>query len=124
MKCKYLVVPVLLAMTPLVSQAARFTPPDLTGFTLDGERDADGDGDGIKESHIRQYHNAHGDSAFSLTTDGRLWAWSLETRDDKSGPKNYVIRDSDCDGIFDEVYGLDEKFHVPPCAMPAAPAPK
>ena len=124
MNYKSLVVPVLLAMTPLVSVAEQFTPPDLTGFTLDSERDADGDGDGIKESHVRQYHNAHGDSAFSLTTNGRLWAWSLETRGDTSGLRNYVIRDSNCDGIFDEVYGLDEKFHVPPCAMQTATAPK
>jgi hypothetical protein len=26
-----------------------------------------------------------------------------------------VIRDSNCDGSFDEVYGLDDEFHVPDC---------
>jgi hypothetical protein len=26
-----------------------------------------------------------------------------------------VIRDSNCDGTFDERYGLDEQFHVPDC---------
>ena len=45
-----------------------------------------------------------------------MWAWSLETKGDSiNGPKNYVIRDSDCDGVFDEVYGLDDKFTVPDC---------
>jgi hypothetical protein len=50
-----------------------------------------------------------------MTSNGRLWAWSLDTRDDESGVHNYVIRDSNCDGVFDEVYGLDAEFHVPEC---------
>ena len=98
-----------------VSQAAQFTPPELEGFNLHDERDADGDGDGKNETRIRQYLNANGDSIASFTSKERLWAWSLDTRDDESGPRNYVIRDSDCDGIFDEVYGLDDEFHVPDC---------
>ena len=90
--------------------------PDLGGFNIHDERDADGDGDGVKETHIKHYLNQSGDSLVSMTTNGRLWAWSLDTRDQESGTKNYVIRDSDCDGIFDEVYGLDDEFHVPDCA--------
>lgn len=91
--------------------------PDLTGFLLFAEEDADGDGDGTKETQIRRYRNSAGDSIFSMTTKGRLWAWSLE-----SGPAggtdpshNYVIRDSDCDGVFDELYGLSDQFQVPDC---------
>ena len=95
--------------------AGQFTPPDLAGFTLHDEREADGDGDGVNETHVRQYVSTSGDSLFSLTTGGRLWAWSLDTLDDESGPKNYVIRDSDCDGVFDEVYSLDAEFHIPDC---------
>jgi len=98
-----------------VARAAQFTPPDLEGFNLHDERDADGDGDGKNETTIRQYLNANGDSLASFTSNGRLWAWSLDTRDDEAGPKNYVIRDSVCDGTFDEVYGLDDEFHVPDC---------
>jgi hypothetical protein len=48
---------------------------------------------------------AAGDSVFSMTTKGGLWAWSLA-----SGPaggtdpsRNYMIRHSDCDGAFDEL---------------------
>ena len=93
-----------------------FTAPGLDGFNLHDERDADGDGDGVNETHIKHYLNLSGDSIVSMTTNGRLWAWSLNTRDLDSGTKNYVIRDSDCDGIFDEVYGLDDEFHVPDCA--------
>jgi hypothetical protein len=100
--------------TPLL-QAAQFTPPELAGFNLHAERDADGDGDGVNETHIRQYFNSSGDSVVSFTTQARLWAWSLDTREDESALKNYVIRDSDCDGVFDEVYGLDDEFHVPEC---------
>jgi hypothetical protein len=98
-----------------VALAAQFTPPDLEGFNLHDERDADGDGDGKNETKLGQYLNANGDSIVSFTSNGRIWAWSLDTRDDEAGPRNYVIRDSDCDGIFDEVYGLDDEFHVPDC---------
>ena len=95
--------------------AGQFSPPDLSGFTQHSEREADGDGDGANETHIVQYLNPEGDSIVSMTTKGRLWAWSLETRNSDSSVRNYVIRDSDCDGIFDEVYGLDDQFHVPDC---------
>ena len=98
-----------------VAQAGQFTPPELEGFNLHDERDADGDGDGKNETQIKHYLNANGDSLASFTSNERLWAWSLDTRDDESGPKNYVIRDSNCDGTFDEVYGLDDEFHVPDC---------
>lgn len=111
--CTVILAGVLLPAAPLHAEV--FTPPDLAGFTLHSERDADGDGDGIEETHITQYVNTQADSLFSMTTKGRTWAWSLDTHDSDSGPSNYVIRDSDCDGSFDEVYGLDEEFHVPDC---------
>ena len=92
-----------------------FTPPDLDGFNLHGENDADGDGDNIDETHIKHYLNSNGDSLVSMSINGVVWAWSLDTRDDESGVHNYVIRDSDCDGVFDEVYSLDDEFHIPDC---------
>ena len=98
-----------------MAQAAPFTPPDLEGFKLHDERDADGDDDGNNETRLGQYLNSNGDSVVSFTSNQRVWAWSLDTRDDEAGPRNYVIRDSNCDGIFDEVYGLDDEFHVPDC---------
>jgi len=106
-------VALVILLQPL--EAAQFEPPDMDGFSLHGERDADGDGDDINETHIQQYLNSNGDSAYSMTTNGRLWAWSLDTRDNDSGPYNYVIRDSNCDGSFDEVYALTEEYHVPEC---------
>ena len=98
-----------------MAQATEFKPPALEGFNLHDERDADGDGDGKNETTIRQYLNANGDSLASFTSNGRVWAWSLDTRDSEIGSENYVIRDSNCDGVFDEVYGLDDEFHVPDC---------
>ncbi|MDH3899663.1 MAG: hypothetical protein OEU51_01290 [Gammaproteobacteria bacterium] len=95
--------------------AGPFQPPALDGFEVHSERDGDGDGDGVNETRIKQYMNQNSDSLVSMTTKGRLWAWSLDTRDDDSGIRNYVIRDSNCDGTFDEVYGLDAEFHVPEC---------
>lgn len=110
-----LILTVFLIGISQVAQATRFTPPDLEGFNLHDERDADGDGDGKNETRLGQYLNSNGDSIVSFSSNGRIWAWSLDTRDDEAGPRNFVIRDSNCDGIFDEVYGLDDEFHVPDC---------
>jgi hypothetical protein len=104
-----------LALSTELAIAAQFEPPKLDGFNLHAERDGDGDGDGVNETHIRQYFNTDGDSIVSMTTKGRTWAWSLNTRENSSSTRNYVIRDSNCDGVFNEVYGLDEEFHVPDC---------
>lgn len=98
-----------------IASAGQYAAPDLDGFKLHDERDADGDGDGVNETHIRHYLNQSGDSIVSMTIRDRLWAWSLDTHDNDSGMHNYVIRDSNCDGVFDEVYGLDDEFHVPDC---------
>jgi len=113
---------VILSLSPGPRLAAAmeigaYQPPDVTAFVLISEEDGDGDGDGVKETHIRRYRNLDGDSIFSLTTKGRLWAWSLESVGSPaiSGPRDYVIRDSDCDGIFDQRYALNEEFHVPDC---------
>jgi hypothetical protein len=95
-----------------------YPAPDLSKFLRVSEEDGDGDGDGVNETHILHYRNVAGDSAFSMTTKDRLWAWSMESH---GGPgqadpqRNYVIRDSNCDGTFDERYSLDEQFHVPDC---------
>ena len=98
-------------------EAGQYPPPDLDGFVMYREYDDDGDGDGVKETHIQRYKNLAGDSLFSMTSHGHLWAWSLDSlgSGNKSKARNYVIRDSNCDGVFDEVYGLDEQFHVPDC---------
>lgn len=105
---------VFLCGIPLL-EAAPFPAPDLDGFNLHDARDADGDNDGKNETMLGQYLNANGDSIVSFISNGQVWAWSLDTRDDESGTRNYVIRDSVCDGVFDEVYGLDDEFHVPEC---------
>ncbi|MEN8207558.1 MAG: hypothetical protein ABFS24_16370 [Pseudomonadota bacterium] len=106
---------IVLSGQPQLVNAEQFEPPSLEGFNLHLERDADGDGDGVNETHIKQYFSQSGDSIVSMTTRDRLWAWSLNTRDNDSGVRNYVIRDSNCDGIFNEVYGLDDEYHVPDC---------
>ena len=106
-----------LQLTAVPAVAAQFTPPELKGFNLHDEREADGDGDGKNETRLGQHMNPNGDSLISFTSNGRIWAWSLNTRDSDIGTENYVIRDSNCDGIFDEVYGLDDEFHVPVCVQ-------
>lgn len=93
-----------------------FQPPALDQFIPSDKSDADGDGDGVEETQVQRYRNLDGDRAFSLTTNGRLWAWSVDTERSEAGNADYVIRDSDCDGSFDERYGLDEEFHLPDCA--------
>ena len=94
-----------------------YQPPDLSRFLLINGEDADGNGDGTKETHIRHYQAASGDKIFSMTTNDEIWAWSMQTHGhgQVGSGWNYVIRDSDCDGVFDEKYSLDEEFHLPDC---------
>ena len=40
------------------ANATQFNPPKLDGYSLANEHDADGDGDGVKETHVQQYYNA------------------------------------------------------------------
>lgn len=97
-------------------EVGQYTAPDLAGFALRREVDGDGDGDGVEETHIRHYLNPAGDRIFSMTTSGKLWAWSLSLHEQQSGNAgHYVIRDSNCDGVFDERIDLDGEFHVPGC---------
>lgn len=105
----------LMLLATQTAMAGDFQPPGLDGFNMHSERDADGDGDGVNETRIKQYLNQEGDSLVSMSSKGRLWAWSLNTNNNDSAVQNYVIRDSDCNGTFDEVYSLDDDFHVPEC---------
>lgn len=107
-----------------VMEKGMFFKPVLDDYALHNEYDDDGDGDGVKETHVRRYIDSKGDTAFSLTTNGKLWAWSLDTRegDESDIHKNFVIRDSNCDGVFDERYSLDAEFHVPACLLEAGAA--
>ena len=113
------VVSLILFVPPslLAAETGEYQAPELEGFVMTQEEDGDGDGDGVKETHIRHFQNLAGDSVFSMTTKDTLWAWSMSSHgggatDEKH---NYVIRDSNCDGRFDERYSLDEEFHVPDC---------
>ena len=122
MKCQYkpqpitaIVLACFLTLSSGQAVATNFEPPKLDGFNLHAERDADGDKDGVNETHIRQYFNTSGDSIVSMTTKERIWAWSMDKRDNDSATKNYVIRDSDCDGVYDKIYSLEQEFHVPDC---------
>jgi hypothetical protein len=104
-------------------ETSYFGAPSLVGFNKTGEENADGDGDGIKETHVIHYKNEAGDLLFSMTTQGTLWAWSRQSHTAGDPLENYVIRDSDCDGVFDERYTLEEEFHVPDCLKGASQKP-
>jgi len=108
--------------TPSMVEKGMFFNPDLSEYALHNESDDDGDGDGVNETHVKRYINSKGDTVFSMTTGGKLWAWSLDTKggDDGDVRNNYVIRDSNCDGVFDERYRLDAEFHVPRCLQGVA----
>lgn len=89
----------------------------MEGFVKIQEYDGDGDNDGKKETRIRRFKNLNGDRMFTMTTNDQLWAWSLDSVGDEDSQidKNYVLRDGDCDGFFDERYRLDEAFNLPEC---------
>lgn len=102
----------------ITREKGMYFKPDLSDFTFQNEYDADGNGDGVKETRVQRFINSKGDTAFSMTTGERLWAWSLDTQEDASDiHKNFVIRDSNCDGVFDERYSLNAEYHVPTCLL-------
>lgn len=108
--------PVQSAPVTATVEKGMYFKPDLTDYQLHNEYDADGNGDGVNETHVQRYINSKGDKAFSMTTGERLWAWSLDIQGDSTDiHKNFVIRDSNCDGVFDERYSLDAEYHVPDC---------
>lgn len=106
---------VFISGSVLAVEKGDYKAPSLDGFTLVSEEDADGDGDGVNETHVRHYGNAAGDLVFNMTTKDKLWAWSRQSHGGAGSDKNYVIRDSNCDGVFNERYNLDEEYHVPDC---------
>ncbi len=107
----------LMAAQAPAMDSGEFQAPSLEHYVLQGKSEGDGDGDGVNETHIERFRDLDGDSIFNMTTHGTLWAWSLSTWGADPGDldRNYVIRDSDCNGTFDERYRIDEEFHVPPC---------
>jgi hypothetical protein len=114
------------AVTAGTLERGVYFQPELEGYALHNEYDDDGDGDGVNETHVRRYINSTGDTAFSMNTGGEVWAWSLDTKgdDDSDIHKNYVVRDSNCDKVFDERYSLDAQFHVPACLEQGGAADK
>jgi hypothetical protein len=94
-----------------------FRGPGMEGFVKIQVYEADGDGDGANETLVRRFRNIAGDSMFTMTSGKQLWAWSLDSvgDDDSRIDRNYVLRDSDCDGRFDQRYSLDEEFTPPDC---------
>jgi len=108
--------------TPLQAYAMEkgvFQPPSLEGYKLEKEFDVDVDEDGIKESNMTRYQNSAGDRILKLKTKNRIWGWAVKRHkypEDKNDlTKNYAIKDSNCNGIFDEIYRWDEQFYLPDC---------
>ena len=105
----------LLAGSATAAEEGFFKGPGMEGFVKIEVYEADGDGDGEKETTVRRFRNIAGDSMFTMTTGEKLWAWSLESVQEDGIEHNYVLFDSDCDGRFDRRYGLDEEFTPPDC---------
>jgi hypothetical protein len=98
-------------------EKGEYPAPALDQFQPAGESEDDVDGDGVNETLIRRYINEAGESIFSLTTGDRLWAWSIAipVGGQLDPTKSYLIRDSKCDGVFDEKYATDEDVQIPAC---------
>jgi hypothetical protein len=107
----------LSAGTALAFEKGEFRGPGMEGFVKIQEYYGDGDEDGVNETKIRRFKNLNGDRMFTMTSKNQLWAWSVDAvnDDDSAIERNYVLRDSDCDGRFDERYRLDEGFNLPDC---------
>jgi hypothetical protein len=94
-----------------------FQPPDLNDYQL--SKEWDDNSVWIKDTHVMKYTNRKGDKIYRYSTNKHVWGWTVvlsnakETGHDLT--KNYKIRDSKCNGKFDEKYSLEE-------AWPGSPA--
>lgn len=101
----------------LAAETGVFQPPSLDGYTKDREFDVDVNEDGINETHVVKYVNTAQDIIYKYTTNGKTWAWGagVNSGDKSDITKNYAVRDSNCDGKFDEKYTRTEEFYLPSC---------
>jgi len=94
-----------------------FQPPSLEGYVLDNAAYLDKDKiiDGIHETLGEVFKNSEGKVIVRLSTDRKTWAWGIfgNPSDRTDIINNYVIRDSNGDGIFDEKYPANEQFFLP-----------
>ncbi|MBM4271793.1 MAG: hypothetical protein FJ139_06545 [Deltaproteobacteria bacterium] len=118
----FLIAVVLLSLMGTQTYAmekGEFQTPSLEGFLFNRQFKIDEDEDGIKESDVTIYKNPSGDQIGVISTGGIIWLWSrrdhdyLHNRTDIN--RNYSIRDSNCDAIFDERYATGEPFYLPNC---------
>lgn len=96
-----------------------FYPPNLDGFWHYGDVFTDLDEDGVKESVVSFYKNSKNDKITKSVVDGKIWRWAEKSHkyphDKNDISKNYVIIDSDCNGVFDTKYDLETEYDFPAC---------
>jgi hypothetical protein len=94
-----------------------FQSPNLKDYQLSKEWDDNSVWN--KDTHVKMYRNENGDRVYGFLTNNQVWGWRVvlsnvkETGHDLT--KNYKIRDSNCNGTFDEKYSIEE-------AWPGSPA--
>jgi len=92
-----------------------FQPPSLEGYTLVQTKQLDKDNNGSRETTLEIYAKGKTKLIGKYITDGKVWGWAiyndLQNRDDPF--KNFSIRDSNGDGIFNEKYTTTEEYPLP-----------
>lgn len=112
------VILLLTSASGLAFEMGVFEPPSLDGYSLVEEKllDKDEVKDGTKETRLEKYQSRSGEKIGKYVTGGKNWAWAVapNRKDVCHYPDNYVIRDSDGDGVFDEQYRFcGEEFWLP-----------
>jgi len=109
----------ILVPMPYAMEKGLFQPPSLEGYTLSEEKMLDKDKikDGVKETKLEIYVNAAGQKIGKYSTNGKTWEWAIKSvQDVNDNTHNYAIRDSNCDGQFDERYAFTgEEVYLPDC---------
>ena len=94
-----------------------YQPPSLEGYHFDKAKkfDKDWPEDGIKETLVERFLNSKGQGILKYTTKGKTWAWGImgNPSDRNDTTNNFLIRDSDGDGSYDEKYLGNEGFSLP-----------
>lgn len=94
-----------------------FQPPELDGFEVIEPVRVDVNDDGTPESLLSKYTHAVGDSILSISTQDRVWVWSVSRSlgDPDDIERNHNILDTNCDGEFDTRLPRKQDVHIPAC---------
>ena len=108
------------ASGPVAVDSAGFPPPSVEGFESRGIHMMDGSPaiEGA-ETAVEIFVNPVKDTIYRISLNGVTWGYGWLPGGEAI--QGHILRDSDCDGDYDEKWDPDAPFSAPECAVTADP---